>query len=242
MDADVRLLLEKGKTLFKNQSYKKAESIFRKIVAAGHDYADVYNLLGMIYHYDGNYSDAIDSFKKALRLNPHYTEALLNLTVLYNDLGDYKLSKQLLSKTKKEIKKTKDQIDPFIKGKLANKHSEIGDLYRGVGLLGQAVNEYQRALELAEGFQDIRNKMAVCLRELGHKKEALKEFKTIISDRPGYAEAVVQLGVTFYSLGQKKDAKKVWQKLAQKDPRNQMVKMYLKLTEGAPKLSRQKSR
>jgi len=101
MEADIRYLVEQGKTLFRNQDYQKAERTLLRVTSLHHGYADVFNMLGMIYHQGGEFSKSIAHFKKALKINPTYTEALLNLSILYNDIGEYKLSKQLLNKSKK---------------------------------------------------------------------------------------------------------------------------------------------
>lgn len=231
METDIRYLIEQGKNFFKNQAYKKAESVFEKIIADKREFADVYNMLGVINHQVGEFNKAISYFQKALKINNNYTEAMLNLSVLYNDLGEYKQARALVARSKKESKKTGNQLDPFLKGKLANKHAEVGDLYRGVGIYEKAVEEYKKALELAPNFYDIRNRLGICLRELGKKKEALKEFQKIAKEKPSYTEAQIQLGVTFYSIGQKKEARNVWNKLAALNPKHELVRMYLKLSD-----------
>ncbi len=235
MESDIRYLLDQGKNYFKNQAYRKAEFIFNKILSNKKEFADVYNMLGVINHQTGQFNKAIGFFQKALKINPNYTEAMLNLSVLYNDLGEYRQSKLLLNKSKKETKKSKDHLDPFIKGKLANKHAEVGDLYRGVGLFDKAIEEYERALDLAPHFYDIRNRLGICLREEGKKKEAFKEFQKIYKEKPSYTEAQIQLGITLYSLGQKKEARNVWNKLIATNPKHELVKMYLKLSEETKK-------
>ena len=231
MEADIRYLIDQGKTYFKNQAYKKAEAIFNKILATNREFADVFNMLGVIHHQGGEYNKAITHFQRALKINPHYTEAMLNLSVLYNDIGQFRLAKKLLARSKKEKGDHEDDLAPYLKGKLSNKHAEMGDLYRGVGLFDRAIGEYQRALDLAPHFYDIRNRLAICLRELGNKKDALKEFQKIAKEKPSYVEAQIQLGITHYSLGNRKDAQKVWSQLARLNPRHQLVRMYLRLTE-----------
>lgn len=229
MEPDIRYLIEQGKMFFKHQAFKKAEAAFLKIVGNKNEFADIYNMLGMIAHQTGQFGRAISYFQKAIKINPNYTEALLNLSVLYNDLGEYKLSRQVLTKSKKRGKE--NRMAPFIKGKLANKHAEVGDLYRGVGLYHEAIEEFKKALDLSPHFLDIRYRLGISFREDGKKKEALKEFQTVVKEKPAYTDAHVQMGVTLYSLGKKKEAHKVWTKLAQKNPRNQLVRMYLQLSE-----------
>jgi tetratricopeptide (TPR) repeat protein len=230
MDNELRTLIEQGKTHFKNQSYKKAETCFKKTLVFKHDFADVYNYMGLIAHEGGHYSEAIRSFEKALKINPRYTEALLNLSILYNDMGEYDRAKRLVKRSRDEARKTPTAIDPFIRSKLANKHADVGDLYWGVGAYVQAVQEYKRALELEERYVDIRTKMAICLRELGKKAEALVELKRGIKDNPEFADAQTQLGITLYSMGKRGDARKIWKAAARRFQNNKTVRMYLSFT------------
>ncbi|MBI4410883.1 MAG: tetratricopeptide repeat protein [Deltaproteobacteria bacterium] len=231
MEPDIRYWFEQGKEFFKNQAYRRAEGILLRIVGSKHEFADVYNMLGVIYHQTGRFEDAISSFEKALKLNPRYTEAMLNLSVLYNDMGEYKLSKKLLDRSKKEAHKSGNDIDPFIKGKLANKHAEVGEIYRGLGLPARAALEFGKALDLCPNFHDIRAKLAVALREEGKKEQALKELQRIVREKADYAEAHIQLGITLYSMGRKKEARLTWEKIAKKQPNHQLVKIYLRLSE-----------
>jgi tetratricopeptide (TPR) repeat protein len=192
-------------------------------------------MLGVIYHASGQFTRSIECFEKAIKINPHYTEALLNLAVLYNDLGKYKKASALYAKVYPPgARKKKEKIDPFIKNKLANKHAELGDLYEGIGLYPEAISEYERALELRPKFLDIRSKLAVCLREEGRKDEALKIFGQILKMNPHYSQARVQLGITYFAAGEKKKALEAWKTILKSNPHDESAKMYLKLVEESP--------
>lgn len=231
MQDEIRNTIEQGKFFFKTENYRKAEELFKKVVAKKKEFADVYNYLGLIAHEKGNYDEAILSFERALKINPRYTEALLNLSILYNDMGEYDKAKKLVERSKRDARKTPTAIDPFIRSKLANKHSEVGDWYRGVGAYEQAVEEYAKALALEDGYVDIRTKMAVCHREAGKLKEALGELNRAVKDNAGFIDAHVQLGVTQYALGKKAEARKVWTAASKKFPSNKTLKMYLRFTD-----------
>lgn len=231
MEPDIRYWFEQGKEFFKNQAYRRAEGLLLRIVGSKHEFADVYNMLGVIYHQTGRFEDAISSFEKALKINPRYTEALLNLGVLYNDMGEYKLSKKLLDRSKKEAHKAGSDIDPFIRGKLANKHAEVGEIYRGLGLPARAADEFVKALDLCPNFQDIRLKLAVSLREEGKKEQALKELQRIAKEKGDYTDAHIQMGITLYGMGRKKEARQTWERLVKKRPNHQLVKIYLRLSD-----------
>ena len=114
-------------------------------------FADVWNMLGVIYHAQGKFQKAIDCFSNALSINPNYTEAQLHLAVTYNDLGQYDKAQKIYRQAK-EYKgveaDAQDRLpDSFVRGKLANMHAELGDTYWGIGLFEEALEEYSKALE-----------------------------------------------------------------------------------------------
>ena len=228
MKDDIKYTIDEAKYFFKMENFRKAENLFKKVIAQKKEFADVHNYMGLISHEKGRFDEAIKHFEKALKINPRYTEALLNLSILYNDMGDYDKAKKLVEKSRKESKKTKTAMDPFIRSKLANKHSEVGDWYHGVGAFEQAVEEYKKALGLEPKYADIRTKMAVCHREQESFDAAILELKQAIKDNKKYIDAYVQLGVTQYAAGKKPTAKKTWREAAKLFPRNKTLKMYLK--------------
>ena len=59
-------------------------------------FADVHNMMGVIHHDRGRLEEARDAFRKALTINPKYTEAALNLSVTCNDLGEYEQALELI--------------------------------------------------------------------------------------------------------------------------------------------------
>src|SRR3982751_1028467 len=89
-----------GKDLLKTRQYDRAEDLFLKLLKK-HKLADVYNLLGLIYADQGKFNFAEVAFKNALKINPNYMEAALNLSVIYNNLGLGKESRAIYEKLKK---------------------------------------------------------------------------------------------------------------------------------------------
>lgn len=221
-----------GKQFFEQKEYKKAEGCFKQVLEETDKYADVLNMMGVIHHLEGRFSSAMDFFKKALSVNPKYTEAIMNLVILYNDLGEYENAKKLYTNLKKTPKVSKGQkIEPVIRGKLSNMHANIGDIYRSVGAHKLAIDEYTKALSLNPSYVDIRTKLGQSLREDGQLQKAAKELKEALKVRSSYIPARLQLGLTLYTLGKQKEAKKEWKSVLSQDPENDHAKMYLRLAE-----------
>lgn len=235
MTHDSNELVKLGKTFFEKKEYHKAEGYLRQALKKGTDYADVYNMLGVIDHIEGKFDVAIEMFRKALRINDGYTEALINLAVLYNDLGKYEDAKKLYTKLSKTHKGKPHHIEPVLKGKLSNLHANIGDIYRSLGLYTYAIDEYNKALHLNPTYVDIRTKLGISFRENDELQKSLAELKKVIKTDSKYTAAQVQLGVTYYSMGKIAEAKKQWSDVTKKEPLNEYAKMYLRLIDGMKK-------
>ena len=79
MDLALKQLLTLGRGYFEKKQYERAEKYLSQIVEQNQSFADVYNMLGVIYHDVGQFSRAQQCFEEALKINPAYTEASLNL-------------------------------------------------------------------------------------------------------------------------------------------------------------------
>ena len=226
----IQELVARGKQHFEDKEYDQAERYFRQVLKYNNRYADVHNMLGVICHIEGKFDGALQHFKEAVTINPNYTEALLNLAVLHNDLGEYKEAKKLYTDLQKRNGKGKQKdIEPVLKGKLSNLHADIGDIYRSIGLYAFAIDEYEKALRLNADYSDIRIKLGIALREEGRLKDSIKELKKVLQDASKNVAAHIQLGITNYSLGAMADAKKDWNEALKQDPKNESAKMYLRL-------------
>jgi tetratricopeptide (TPR) repeat protein len=239
----IKELITTGKQYFENKEYVRAEEYLSRVIEMGVKYADVFNMLGVISHIQGKFASAIEYFHKALEINPRYTEATLNLTVLYNDLGQYSDAKKLYFSLKNKASKSSAQIEPVLRGKLSNMHADIGDVYRSIGLYSNAIDEYIHALSLNPGYSDIRTKLGQALRESGDKEESLKELSKVLKQNPTYVPALLQIGITHYSLNNLNEAKAAWNKATALNSNSNLANMYIRLCDSAsPNLVASKGR
>ncbi len=229
MEPLLKELAARGKKAFEARDYARAERCLIAVLREGRQYADLLNILGLIYHHQGKFNNAIDAFREALAVNPDYLEACLNLAILYNDLGEYKEARKLYKHLGRKPSKQRTTIDPILKGKMANWHSEIGDTYRRLGYFKEAIEEYEKALGLAPEFADIRIRLGIALREIGQLIRSRKEFKKALDQKPHLIDASVQMGVTLYLGGKTNEAILEWKKVLKKDPTHPKALLYLSL-------------
>jgi len=188
-------------------------------------------MLGVIYHQEGRLAEAEAMFQQALRINPGYTEAALNLVVTCNDLGKYAEAKAVYEQAMAVSRQAPRELDPFAKGKIANMHAEVGAAYRAVALLDDAIREYERALALCPGFVDIRTDLGDTRREVGDLGGALRELELVRASSPRFVAGRLKLGLGYYAAGRREDATAEWQAVLAIDPENRAARMYLALPD-----------
>ncbi|MCA9602614.1 MAG: tetratricopeptide repeat protein, partial [Myxococcales bacterium] len=138
MEERFKQILALGREYYEKREYDRAEHYLRQ-VGAHEQFADVQNMLGVIAHDKGNLEEAQACFEGALRINPNYTEAALNLSVTYNDLGRYDEAKRIYQAALSRGQASPGKLDPFVKGRIANQHGELAQAYQDAGLDAEAV-------------------------------------------------------------------------------------------------------
>jgi len=227
MTVNLDELYEQAMDAFNKSDYLNAENLFHRILNINPRFADIQNKLGIIYNQTNRMERASRAFEKALEINPGYTEASLNLAITYSDQGKYEQAREVFERAARISKAGNSEIDPFIKGKLANEHLKIGSIYTDLKLLDEAIDEYQKAIRLAPNFADIITQLGIAYREKGEYDEAIKQFSHAKEVNPRFILARVHLGLTYYSRGFYGLAEEEWQEALKIDPSNAAVKTYL---------------
>jgi tetratricopeptide (TPR) repeat protein len=229
MNAELDRLLADGREAYKSGDLRRAEATFSQAVQSGAErYADVHHMLGVIYHSWGQFSKARSAFEEALRINPNYTEAALNLSITYNDLGRYAEAQEVYARV---LPSPDERIDGFTRGKIANLHAGVGDAYRSAGLAKEAAIEYRRALGLCPGFVDIRMRLVHALAEANEIDEAVEQARLVLLDNQNHVPAYLHLGLLLHRKGEDEDARKALQEVLKRDPTHERAEMYLRMLE-----------
>jgi tetratricopeptide (TPR) repeat protein len=231
MDRDLLRKLERGREHYESREFNRAEPYLLAVAEAEAGFADVMNMLGVIYHDRGRVGLAQEYFEKALRLNPRYTEAALNLAVTYNEQGKYDEAKKIHEHATSLAPQEEREIEPYARGKLSNMHADLGRAYAELQLYDPAVAQYRAALELAPDFADIRTRLGQLLKDAGRLDEALAELQLVKESRPGYVPGRISLGATYLAKGEKEKAKQEWDDAIELDPENRTAGMYIRMVE-----------
>ena len=194
-------------------------------------FADVLNMLGLVRHERGDFTGAKDAFERAVGVNPSYTEALLNLVVVLNDLGEYDEARRVYERVRVTAQPTHEGSvsDPYALGKIANMHADIAKAYADAGFVDEAVAELRKAVGLRPSFADLHLRLGSLLRDRGDLVGARGAFEAAAAANPRFAQAQVQLGVTRYMMDDKVGAAASFAAALALDPENKVAQMHQRL-------------
>ena len=232
MDDELKRLLEQGRAAFAQKDYQRALTLFSEVIKLSGSFADVHNMLGMIFHRQGNYPAARNAFKRSLEINPDFAEPAMNLMVTLNDMGVPQEERRQEFDRLGVAVPQRGALDDFLKSKLANMYYDIGRIWDSVDKYDQAVDEYKRALKLKPEYHDIRLALAGAYRKMDQVRDAIAECHAILTRKASYVAARNLLGLCFHIQGEEDKAIAEWGKVITEDPDNRLAKVYLASVEG----------
>lgn len=209
--------------------FDAAEKLLKATLSEYGPLANIHNLLGVTYHRQSRFSDAIKEFNSALSANPEFVEAALNLAATLCDLSQYDEAQQIFQHLNEKISPRRRQPN-LVLGRLANQHAENGAAYEESGMVAEAITEYRKALSLYERMPDVKLMLAKLYLQAGQGDKAKTELEDLVKMMPDHTEGHNWLGIIYYKLGQKDLARHHWEKAQQSAPSNMTTRAYIKMS------------
>lgn len=227
MDISAHRLLERAKERSELGDYFGSIHLLEELIETDRAYADAHQLLGLAYHMVGRSERALESFDRALELNPHYVEAHIHRGIVLSDMG--RSSEAELAFTHARDCGGADQggVQAHYAAKLSNLHAALGEAYVEAGALNQAIEQYQAALRLGPAFHDLRYRLGRLLLDAGRSLEAREELQHAADARPGAPSNQLALGLACYVSGDAVTARRIWEKLLAENPDDTRASAYL---------------
>ena len=204
-------------------------AFLQQLVLLNNKIPEVFHMLATIYYEQGKFTRAIQTFKRALEIDPGYTDASIGLSIIYNDLGKYEEGKVVFQDAQKILAERKSKADPYIEERLASKHLELGDMYFQYQRFDEALEQYYKAVNLTTRKPDIHMKIVEVYLRKDQGPKAVKELRRVIETYPSYVPAKLKLGVVFYNSNRVVEAIQEWEGVFMRDPRHPDALNYIKL-------------
>jgi len=227
MAGQTERLLGRARDRFTVQDYYGTIYLLEEIVASGRAFADVHHLIGVSLSLLGRPEEALIQFARALELNPRYLEALIHQGLVLTELGRSDEAEEAFQRAVESTAPSSAGLPAPVAARLANQHAELGDAYAEAGALARAIEQYEHALELGPGFQDLRYRMARVMLEAGRPLEAREALEEVLASRPNFVDAEAALGLAHFLSGDGVGARDVWRACLARRPENARVEAYL---------------
>ena len=151
-------------------------------------------------HQEGKTDIAQELYDKILEIDPNYTNALSNLSVIFFGLGDYKKAIIFLEKAIK--------INP----NYADAHNNLGVLAVKVGNIHKAKKCHEKAIEINPNYADAHCNLGLIFKDLGETQKAKDHYEKAIEIDPNHFEAYGNLGHLLYETDEPQKAITYFQK------------------------------
>lgn len=231
---EIERLLNDGRKLFNNNLYNKALEVFEEVSEKDHENVDAYFFQGNIFHIQGKLGKAIKAFNKVLEIAPEHTDASISLSVILNDIGKYEEAQKVFESANENINSKRAGVkDPHIDKKFAAKHFELAEMYASYNRYDESIFEYNKSIELDSTKLEAFVKIAKIYSRKGYTAKAFETLVKLKNDYPDFITGRIALGLLHYSKGNTLEAQSEWEVALSKDPANEELKMYLKLSKSA---------
>jgi len=230
---DYKEMLTVARQKFIDGDYATAEKLLQQVLLLNNRQPEIFHMLGTIYYDRSQFSKSIKHFKRALEIDPTYTDASIGLSIILNDLGRYEEGKKIFEEAQSLLKKKNtSKTDPYIEEKLSDKHLQLGDMYFQFHRYDEALEQYYKGYRLAQKVE-IRMKIVETYLKKTDTDKAIQELNALLKDEPQYLQAANKLGLIYYNAGKSADALNQWERVLFRDPENQEAKRYMRLAQQA---------
>jgi len=193
-------------------------------------YYQALNNMGYLLFLQGKYYEAKDSFLAALKYNPDWQPAKINLQKV-ESIADGDLSWKVFELSERaervddldaKIEKYREilELDPTY----AEGHNNIGVAFYYNDEVDSAYAHLEKALKLRKNYPEAINNLGYIYKVAGRYEDAIKLFLTAVSSKKEYILALNNLGETYELNGEYENARRVFKTVLDIDPADEFAK------------------
>jgi len=169
--------------------------------------ASLHNIHGIVSTELQRPSEAVASFRRAIKLQPAFVEAHENLVRVCFQTGDHRGAIGSLRKLRDLLPESADM------------HYNLALTLQACGELKAAIVSYREALALDPDLVDAHNNLGFALFKTNEPAAALECYRNAIKHKPDFAEAYNNMGVVLHDTGVLKAALKCFRQALDLNPR-----------------------
>jgi tetratricopeptide (TPR) repeat protein len=168
------------------------------------------------YKSQDNIDNAIAEFQRAIAVDQNYAPAYAAMGLAYNTGFVWK------NRDKDWVDKAKTACDRALAltPQLAEGHTCLGNVFLSMGRYENAVQEFQRSLDLDHNSDETLSSLAAAYQKLGKASAAEDAYRKAVSLRPNYWRVYNTFGIFYLDQARYSDAADMFKKTIQLAPLN----------------------
>ena len=194
--SEAEIALEKGMELVEQENYEEAISVLEEMTEKG-ETAEYYYNLGYLKTSEEKYTEAIEAFQKATKLDRLFAKAFEAMGRAYQKLGKHDEAQKYLQKaadihmSKENVADAEEILNDILKlGKdTVNVYNSLGVLYRKKGETEKALQQYMKAIKVHPQEPFIHYNIGRLYLDMRDPAQARKYFAMAINIKPDFEEA-----------------------------------------------------
>lgn len=187
---------------------REAERVYRTILGNEPQHPDALHLLGVLYSQIGEFDDAIEHIRAALRVDEDSVLFQSSLAQVYCRTGNLAQAAGILERV------VAQQPDSF------QAYSDLGAVLQESGDLERAIDAYRRSIELNPGLAVVHFNLGTALKAQSHASEALACVERAVALDPGRANFRATLAGYYLELDRPRAALDACHACLAIEPRN----------------------
>jgi len=199
---EVQDWMQEAETLLEQGKNVEALKAFERLLAEGES-AEIYYNIGYIKTAQGEFTEAIEAFRRATELDRLFAKAYEAMGRAYKRLGKSREAEECLNKAaeiylnSQQEAKAKEILDEIIQEDptTINVFNTLGVLHRKRGDYAQAIDAYKRALRIHPDEPYIHYNIGHIYVAVKNLKQAKESFQKAVSLDPSFPEAREALDV-----------------------------------------------
>lgn len=228
---EVKELVETARDHFREGNYRIAEPLLQQLLLVDSKNPEVFHMMATIFYDQGKFNKAVKTFRRALEIDPTFTDASVGLSIILNDLGKYEEGKKVFIAAQEALAKKSVEADPYVQEKIATKHDELGEMYFQSKRYDEALEQYTKALSLSTRKAELKMKIVECLIKKEDISRALKELKVLVQEYPQFIPARLKLGLIYFNAKKIVEAVEQWENVLLRDPEHPVALKYLQMAQ-----------
>jgi predicted O-linked N-acetylglucosamine transferase (SPINDLY family) len=146
------------------------------------------------HHQAGRLQAAEQIYRQVLAVEPKQPDALHLLGVIAYERGNHEIALDYIGRA------------IGLNGNTAVFHNNLGEVYRALRRIAEAVACYRRALELKPDYASAHNNLGIAFKEQGMPEDAVACYRRALQLKPDYAQAHNNMGNALKDQGKLEEA------------------------------------